>query len=555
MSKRYISIIISIFLLLFTLQAQAQKKIKIACVGNSITEGFLLQNPSEESYPAVLQKLLGDKYEVGNFGVTAHTLSMKGDLPYMKTQRFQEALDFLPDIVTIKLGTNDSKPQNWQHHASFKEDLNLLIDKFQALASHPRIYLCLPIPSNHKEWGINDSIIVHGIIPYIQEVAAERNLPVIDLHTAMRPYYPQLYVDGVHPDKYGAAIIAETLYKYLTGEEAYPAPGRSDQTLWYDEPAAQWEETLPLGNGRLGMMPDGAIGKEHIVLNEISMWSGSEANYLNPDASKSLPEIRRLLFEGKNKEAQELMYTSFVPKKPEKGGTYGTFQMLADLYLEHQYGNHAKDTVSHYRRWLDLSKGIAYTTFSRGTVRYVREYVVSRDKDVILIHLKADVPGSIHFKMNLSRPERGNVRKLTEGKLELSGCLDSGSSQPGVRYAAIAGITCKGKQVQQSTDEQSIDIQHADEAWIVVSAKTSYLAGEIYTTEADRLLNEALESNLSDAVAEAVNSYQALFNRAGICLPENEAVSQLTTDQRIENSSSRTTPHWLLFTITTDATC
>lgn len=66
------------------------------------------------------------------------------------------------------------------------------------------------------------------------------------------------------------------------------------------------------------MMPDGAIGKEHIVLNEISMWSGSEANYLNPDASKSLPEIRRLLFEGKNKEAQELMYTSFVPKKPEK---------------------------------------------------------------------------------------------------------------------------------------------------------------------------------------------------------------------------------------------
>ena len=93
----------------------------------------------------------------------------------------------------------------------------------------------------------------------------------------MLPYYPQLYVDGVHPDKYGAAIIAETLYKCITGEEPHPTPGRSDQTLWYDEPAVQWEETLPLGNGRLGMMPDGGIGKEHIVLNEISMWSGSEA--------------------------------------------------------------------------------------------------------------------------------------------------------------------------------------------------------------------------------------------------------------------------------------
>ena len=128
-------------------------------------------------------------------------------------------------------------------------------------------------------------------------------------------------------------------------------PGRSDQTLWYDEPAAQWEETLPLGNGRLGMMPDGAINKEHIILNEISMWSGSEANYLNPDASRSLPEIRRLLFEGKNKEAQELMYTSFVPRKNEKGNTYGSFQMLGDLYLEHQYGEYEKDLPSDYRRW------------------------------------------------------------------------------------------------------------------------------------------------------------------------------------------------------------
>ena len=152
----------------------------------------------------------------------------------------------------------------------------------------------------------------------------------------------------------------------------------------------------------------------------------------------------------------------------------------------------------------------------------------------MLIHLRADVPGAIIFKMVLSRPEGGSVRKLAEGKLELYGSLDSGSSQTGVRYAAIAGVTCKGKQVQQSTDEQSINVQHADEAWIVVSAKTSYLAGEFYATEADRLLNEALESNLSDAVTEAVSSYQALFNRAGIRLPENEAVSQLTTDQRIE---------------------
>ena len=147
MRKLYLYIL-GIFLILpLAIQAQTEKRIKIACVGNSITEGFLLKNPSEESYPAALQKLLGNNYEVGNFGVTAHTLSLKGDLPYMKTTRFQEALDFLPNIVTIKLGTNDSKPQNWQHRATFKDDLNLLIDKFQALASHPRIYLCRPYSS------------------------------------------------------------------------------------------------------------------------------------------------------------------------------------------------------------------------------------------------------------------------------------------------------------------------------------------------------------------------------------------------------------------------
>ena len=91
---------------------------------------------------------------------------------------------------------------------------------------------------------------------------------------------------------------------------AIPADVYNHQ-LYYTAPATIWEETLPLGNGRLGMMPDGGVDREHIVLNEISLWSGMEADYGNPDASRSLPAIQQLLFEGKNKEAQELMYSSF----------------------------------------------------------------------------------------------------------------------------------------------------------------------------------------------------------------------------------------------------
>ena len=166
--------------------------------------------------------------------------------------------------------------------------------------------------------------------------------------------------------------------------------------LYYTAPATIWEETLPLGNGRLGMMPDGGVDREHIVLNEISLWSGMEADYGNPDASRSLPAIQQLLFEGKNKEAQELMYSSFVPKKPESGGTYGNYQMLADLNIDFSFP-HRRKTISEndaapvtdYRRWLDLRDAVAYTSFTKEGIDYQREYFTSRDKDVMIIHLTA----------------------------------------------------------------------------------------------------------------------------------------------------------------------
>ena len=365
----------------------------MACVGNSITEGYALAHPETESYPAVLQRMLGDGYEVGNFGLSAHTLMMKGNLPYMSKQRYKDALDFAPDVVTIMLGTNDTKPENWAHKDDFQADLRTMVDAFQALPSHPKVYLCLPVPAEHKEWGISDSVMTYGVIPRIKEVARERHLPVIDLNTLLRPYHPWAYTDGVHPDRRGAAVIAAGIYRALTGREPDPlAAGRTDLALWYDGPARQWEETLPLGNGRLGMMPDGGVAREHVVLNEISMWSGSEADYRNPEASRSLPEIRRLLFEGKNKEAQELMYSSFMPRTPGYGGTYGAFQMLADMDIA--YTDAAQGDTAAYRRWLDLEAGVAYTTYTRGGVTYTREYFASRPADVLIIHVTASRPRS-----------------------------------------------------------------------------------------------------------------------------------------------------------------
>lgn len=167
--------IISLFLLFIAVQyVAAQKKvIKIACIGNSITYGVGTRNPAKDSYPAVLGQMLGDGYEVRNFGVSARTMLMKGDNPYMKEERYRQALDYNPDIVTIKLGTNDTKPQNWRYKSDFKKDMETMIRTLRALPSKPEIYLCYPIPAYAVQWGINDSIIVHGVMPVINRLVSQ----------------------------------------------------------------------------------------------------------------------------------------------------------------------------------------------------------------------------------------------------------------------------------------------------------------------------------------------------------------------------------------------
>ena len=144
---------------------------------------------------------------------------MKGtDRPYMNDKkwfRFQKALASDPDIVTIKLGTNDSKtPYDSLLHADFMRDLNAMIDSFQALPSKPYIYLCLPIPADGEVWTIRDSVISGEVIPRIRAVAQERNLPIIDLYTPFKPFM-DLLPDKIHPNAGGAMIIAEEIARRI----------------------------------------------------------------------------------------------------------------------------------------------------------------------------------------------------------------------------------------------------------------------------------------------------------------------------------------------------
>jgi Lysophospholipase L1 and related esterases len=215
--KSYLQLL-CLLLLCCNLSFAQQKVIKVACVGNSITQGVGVKDQKKDSYPAVLGRLLGDGYEVHNFGFSGRTLLNKGDRPYMKEKMYQDALDFMPDIVTIKLGTNDSKPQNWKYKDEFKKDLTTMVKAFKALPSKPKIYLCLPVPAYAVQWGINDSIITHDVIPYIKSVAKKMKVKVIDLHTPLSGF-PQYFPDHVHPNEAGAMRIAEVLYGVLRNEK------------------------------------------------------------------------------------------------------------------------------------------------------------------------------------------------------------------------------------------------------------------------------------------------------------------------------------------------
>ena len=214
-------------------QVPKQDAIRVACIGNSITDGHGIDLATSQGYPAQLQRLLGNDYWVKNFGVSGRTMLNKGDQPYMKELAWEDAQAFKPDIVIIKLGTNDSKPENWRYSSEFKQDLVQMIttlrpdlaqpakkgkkskNKSQGASAKPQIYLCTPIPAWKSSWNINDSVIVNGIIPIQQEVAKEYGLQVIDLHTLFANDGDKMLDDGIHPDGKGARRMAEIIADVL----------------------------------------------------------------------------------------------------------------------------------------------------------------------------------------------------------------------------------------------------------------------------------------------------------------------------------------------------
>lgn len=203
----------AIFLLLIAVPCFSED-LRIACIGNSITAAGGLY----DSYPAQMHTLLGAGYDIRNFGVNGKTMLKNGNDPYWNNEAFSNALGFEPNIVTIMLGTNDSKPQNWEPFKDeFEDDYKAMIDTFQALPSNPEIYLCIPAKVFDNSYDILDSNIVK-IKLIIEQIGAELNLPLIDCYTFFEDR-PDLFTDGVHPTYNGMWEYAKMIYLAIAGEE------------------------------------------------------------------------------------------------------------------------------------------------------------------------------------------------------------------------------------------------------------------------------------------------------------------------------------------------
>ena len=276
-------------------------------------------------------------------------------------------------------------------------------------------------------------------------------------------------------------------------------------------PAQIWEECYPLGNGHLGMMPDGGVEKETIVLNDITLWSGAPSDDSNPLALQSLPEIQKLLKEGKNDEAQNLMYETFVCGGEGSGHgqgakvPFGCYQTLGNMTIEYHYPD--DDSVTNYQRTLCLNDATHKVSFEKGGQRYEREAFISRTDDVAVIKLtamscRATEERSASMVVSLSRPEKAEVIN-DANSVVMCGQLDSNvEGVEGMRYYAKA---------QSVTANNETDVYFC--------AATDFMCDnpETYVNEH---LKKAIEKGFEKVKSDHLKSYGELFNRVELDLGE-----------------------------------
>lgn len=307
--------------------------------------------------------------------------------------------------------------------------------------------------------------------------------------------------------------------------------------LWYDHPAHNWLESVPLGNGRLGAMPDGGILNENILLNDITLWSGGPQDADREGASQYLPEIRKLIFEGKNVEAEALVNKVFVCKGAGSGSgsganvPYGSYQMLGNLHLKYDYGKDPSTIdPENYVRELSLDSAVATCSFEIDGITYRREYFTSFSNDLIIIRLTANKSGKINFTLSLNRPERYSTT-VHKDELDMSGRLNNGTDGQGMQYLTRVKIQHDGGIL--TAGDSTLQITNADTATIYISSGTDFRHSP-FREKTEQLLQSAMNTPYLQGKNNHIQDYQQLFHRTRLSLEnENSEQAALPTDKRL----------------------
>jgi alpha-L-fucosidase 2 len=327
------------------------------------------------------------------------------------------------------------------------------------------------------------------------------------------------------------------LYLLLSGCVSF---SQTNQTLrlWYNQPSGTvWENAMPIGNGRLGAMVYGNVEQETVQLNEHTVWSGSPNRNDNPDALSSLPEIRKLIFEGKQKDAETIANKTIVTKT-----SHGQmFEPVGSLRLS--FDGH--DNYRNYYRELDIQRAVANTSYTVGDVTYTREALASLPDKVIVIHLSASKPGHISFTASFSTLQPNATIKTSPAKeLTIAGTtLDHEGVKGMVRFKGIIRIKLDGGAL--FSDDTSIVVKKANVATIYISIATNFnnytdISGD-ENERAANYLNNAWSKSFTTILNSHIAAYQKYFSRVSLNLGSTEAANR-PTNERLRNFRSANDP-------------
>lgn len=306
--------------------------------------------------------------------------------------------------------------------------------------------------------------------------------------------------------------------------------------LWYRQPAKQWVEALPVGNGRLGAMVFGGPSEEKIQLNESTVWAGQPNRNDNPDAKSALPEVRKLIFEGKYREAQDLANRKMI-SKTSHGMPYQTVGNLKISFPGH-------DIFTNYTRELDLETAVSLIRYEVDGVTYQREVFASFPDQVIVCRITASKSGKIHFQASMNHPAPVNIATKGDDQIIMSGITgDCDSVKGAVRFQVQVKITTEGGSV--SVNNSSLFVNDADEAVLTISMASNFVNYQDISADAGERANAYLQNvsrkNHEQILNDHIADYQRYFNRVRIDLGTTDAVKH-PTDARIKQFATGEDP-------------